>query len=159
MVIFRLSSWSFKLGSSEVVVSSAARRPAAMVFDLNAPFGKKQQRATPKASDLFKSKSDGHSLPEPEQSVLDMGWRCQQWLCVVVTTDVPVIRKLAASPGQFGHLRHFNKEDAKPKKVHYDLGDGYAKMATMSNIQQAASQNKRFNIIVTGGDQDKKPTQ
>ena len=84
-----------------------------MVFNLKSNFGQQQQRATPKASDLFKSKSDGHSLTEPKKSVLDMDWHCQQWLCVVVTTDVPVIRKLAASPGEFGHLRHFNNKDIK----------------------------------------------
>ena len=84
-----------------------------MVFNFNVNVGQKQQRATPKASDLLKSKSDGHSLGEPKQSVLDMDWHCQQWLCVVVTTDAPVIRKLTATPGQFGHLRHFNSIDVK----------------------------------------------
>ena len=100
-----------------IVVYSAARRSAAMVFDLKANFGKNQQRTTPKASDLFKIKSDGHSIPEPTQSVLDMDWSCQVWLCVTVTTDVPVIHKLAVTPGQFCHVRHFNNEDAKHNTI------------------------------------------
>lgn len=84
-----------------------------MVFNLQSNFRQNQQRATPKASDLLKSKSDGHSLTEPNQSVLDMDWHCQQWLCVIVTTDAPVIRKLTSTHGQFGHLRHFDNTDLK----------------------------------------------
>jgi hypothetical protein len=60
-----------------IVVYSAARRSTAMMFDLKANFGKNQQRTTPNVSDLFNSKSDGHSIPEPKQSVLDMDWSCQ----------------------------------------------------------------------------------
>lgn len=48
------------------------------------------------------------------------------------------------------------KGEEKPKKVHYELGDGYAKTMKVSNIQRAATQKKRFNIIVTGSEKHAK---
>lgn len=77
----------------------------------------KQRKKTPKVADLFKSKSEGVCLIEPKQSILDMDWHRRQWLCVVVTTDIRLVRQLSAVPGQFGHPCHFDGKECKGRHI------------------------------------------
>ena len=46
-----------------------------------------------------------------------MDWECQQWLCVVVKTDIPVVRNSAFKFGQFGHQCHFDTTDTQHRNI------------------------------------------
>ena len=76
-------------------------------------FLSERNRNTPKVSDLSKKGSEGNCFAEPRQSILDMDWERRQWFCVVVKTDIHVVRKLAFKVGQFGHQCNFDITDTQ----------------------------------------------
>ena len=105
-------------------------------------FLSKRNIKTPKVSDLSKKASEGNILAEPRQSVLDMDWECRQWLCVVVKTNISVVRKPLSKCGQFGHQCYFDTTDAQHRKIE-QLSWAHG------TFDEAKDQNKQWDRYLT----------